>query len=69
MVASGLWFDADSGSEGDDAYSLGITWGSWAGTEDAAPQGLEVKQTSFIPLVRRHMYMPGPPGLRRPAPP
>lgn len=51
MVASGLWFDSDSSSEGDDAFSLGITWASWSGSEDAAPQGLQVKQTSFMPLV------------------
>lgn len=50
LAASGLWFDADDSSEGVDAYNLGITWDSWAGTEGATPQGLQVKHTGFIPL-------------------
>jgi hypothetical protein len=51
MVASGLWFDADSGGEGDDAFPLAITWSSWAGTEDAAPQDLQVVLTgSYFPM-------------------
>lgn len=51
MAASALWYDSEGSSEGFDAYALSITWGSWAGTEDAAPpQGLQVQQTSFVAL-------------------
>lgn len=50
LAASGLWYDAASNSEGYDAYTLAITWGSWAGTEGTAPQGLEGKQTAFVSL-------------------
>jgi hypothetical protein len=50
ISASALWYDAADGSEGDDAYVLGVTWGSWAGTADAAPQGLVARQTSFVML-------------------
>jgi hypothetical protein len=50
MVASGLWYDSEGDEEGEDAFPLVITWSSWAGTEDAQPQGLEAAQTGFLQL-------------------
>jgi hypothetical protein len=50
MVASGLFYDADDDMEADDAYQMGITWSSWAGVEQAAPDGLEARQISFYDL-------------------
>jgi hypothetical protein len=50
MVASALWYDAGCDCESDDAYQLAITWSSWAGSEHAAPAGLQASQISFMAL-------------------
>lgn len=52
IAASSLWYDADNEQEpeGTDAYLLGITWDSWAGTAAAVPEGLSVKMTSYVTL-------------------
>lgn len=49
IVATSLWSDGDS--ESPDTWTLAITWSSWAGTEDAAPIGLEAVHTGFMPLA------------------